>query len=30
MKFGIAHAVRVIADGVRAFFKEIYRTPPSC
>jgi hypothetical protein len=30
MNFGIAHAVRVIADGVRAFFQEIYRTPPAC
>jgi hypothetical protein len=34
MKFTIAHAVReavrLTADGVRAFFREIYRTPPAC
>jgi hypothetical protein len=30
MKFGIARAVRLFAAGVRAFFQELYRTPPTC
>ena len=34
MKLGIAHvvreAVRLTANGVRAFFQELYRTPPTC
>lgn len=30
MTLRIAHAVRTIADGVRSFFRELYRTPPGC
>jgi hypothetical protein len=26
----IAHAVRIIAGGVRSLFQELYRTPPAC
>jgi len=30
MTVSFAAAVRVFADGVRSFFRELYRTPPGC
>lgn len=30
MRFDLAGAVRSFVDGLRVFFRELYRTPPAC